>query len=132
MILLDIFTNLYESIIGIDNSGLDYQNTFKGVGLITIIIAVGVCLLFYLLLGRWKPVWFKLSHWLITLAINSILCFAIAILQASSGVEGFSLGGYVLKFAFLNAILGDILFFITSLLIKRYSKFSKLIPLAKP
>jgi hypothetical protein len=133
MILLNFFTDFYEAIIGTDNTGLDYQNAFDGVGLITTLISIGSTLIFYLFFGRWKkPVWFKLSHWIITMGINSALCFGLALWQASSSVEGFVLGGYAIKFALINAAFAALVFFIFSVIIKRQSIYSKYIPFKKP
>jgi len=132
MTTLNIFTSIYESIIGTENTGLDYQDAFQGVGILTFFISSGMSLLFYLLLGRWKPVWCKMSHWLLTMLFNSILCSGIALLQARSGVEGFLFGGYVIKFALLNALFGDLIFFITSVAVKRWSIFSNPIPFKWP
>lgn len=128
MILLDLFISLYEWFIGPAPSGRDFQNAFEGVGMLTVVSSIGFALIFYIWLGRWKPVWFKMSHWLITLGIIGALCFGLAIIQSKFDVIGFVLDGYVIKFALINAIFSAIVFFLSSIALKRYSKFSKFVP----
>lgn len=125
--LLSIFSSLYEVIIGENSNYPEYrEGIFSTVGLITFIISVVICLIFYLGLGRWKPGFHKISHWIITLVINSSICFGLSFSMAK-GELGES-DGYMIRFALVNALYALIYFIIFSLLLKRFSIFPKRTP----
>lgn len=130
MILASFFSSFFKAIAGKPPVGQNYNQAFDGLGIITIAITIVLCCLFYFLFGRMRnKIWFKLSHWIITLSINSSLNFSMAIMQAKWNVAGFVMtGGYPFKVALINAILSAVLFFLLSIIIKRWSIYSKYVP----
>jgi len=133
MTLLNIFADLFKTIIGIEkNYGLDFTEAFKGTGFVICIISLLMAVLFYLVLGRWKPIWNLPKHWYITLFINSLLCILVTFLQSNStNVPDIVLGqiiGYMIKFSCVSFVLGDILFFIFSIAFKKLSRYCKATP----
>ncbi|PJJ83518.1 hypothetical protein [Mucilaginibacter auburnensis] len=126
--LLTIFSPVYEALCG---AHPDYTAEYRGsifgsVGTITLAIIVAMLLLFYVVLGRWKMVWFNLIHWGVTVLITAIICFFIAYLSAKNVLE--LVDGYVWRFAVINAIYTAVIFILLSLIFKNLSVFSKRTP----
>lgn len=126
MILASFFANFYKAIVSTPGDGLNYNKAFTGIGWIAILLSFSIACLFYLFFGRYKKnIWFKRSHWVITLLINFVLIFIFTILQAKWNVAGFVMFGkgfgYALKVAFINGIISTLLFFIFSIILKRWS-----------
>ncbi len=125
--ILSIFSSLYETFIGANPDYPEYRETlFSSVGLLTLLIAFGICLIFYAGFGRWKPFFHKLSHWLVTLLIVAIIGFAFAYVQSKNtlGVTD----SYVTRFSIFNSIFAIVYFIIFSLLLKRISIFARRTP----
>ncbi|MFD2584928.1 hypothetical protein ACFSR6_20695 [Pedobacter vanadiisoli] len=125
--LLSIFSNLYQLISGVHHSVPDYvDEVYDNVGVPTLIIVVIITAIFYLLLGRWKPVFFKTGHWIFTLLLTAIIAVVFAFTSAIK-VIGES-DSYMFRFSLMNGILAAILFFILSTVLKRLSIFAKRTP----
>jgi len=122
-----IFSFLYEIFCGENTDSPEYRDSiFNSVGLLTIFIALIICLLFYLVLGRWKNVWYKLIHWVITIILLAIICFSVAYGIAKSEI-GYA-NGYLIKFAIFNALFSIFYFIGLSFICKQFSIFSKHTP----
>ena len=132
--LLSIFSTLYELIIGANSDFPEYRDNgiFNITGLITFVIAVLICLLFYVALGRWKNIWYTGVHWVITILIVAAIGFGFAYSQASGGLgigygdDGFT---YLIGFAAINALYAAIYFIAFSFFFKNFSIFSKRTPI---
>jgi len=123
-----IFTSLYEIVIGGNPDYPEYRDgIFASVGLLTLIIAVAICLFFYVALGRWKGVWFTRFHWAITIVICAAVGFGLAFSLAQSAI-GVS-DGYLIRFALINAAFSALYFIVFSFLFKNFSIFSKRTPI---
>jgi len=125
--LLSIFNPIYELLLGVNTTTPDYrEDIFTSVGTMTAITASALAALFYLVLGLWKPIWHKRSHWLISLAIAIVLGFYFSFAITSKALGTFDHYGF--KFGWVNAIYAAITFFLCSLGFKRFSIFAKRTP----
>jgi len=123
-----MFVTLYELILGPNNDPIYADEIFTPVGFLTLLATLVAAALFYLLLGRWKPVFDKLPHWLILLAVVAILAFAYALTYALGRTGADESDGYMQGFAAMNAVYAALYFFLFSLALKRFSIFAKRTP----
>lgn len=122
--MLSIFETLYEIFGDGGDQSQDYRiQIYNPVGFGTTGFALLVALFFYLLLGRWKEVWYSSTHWLITLFLFAGLCFGFAMLMAHNVLQ--IIDPYLIQFSIVNAVWGSLLFFIFSIFLKRFSIYSK-------
>lgn len=126
--LLSIFTSLYQALIGKNDDPIYEDEVFFSVGLFTIIIALAVGILFYLSIGRWKAIFCHLKHWIVSLLIVLVVTGLLALQQAKSATQAEVFDAYMVRFAMFNALFAIIWFFLFSLLLKRFSIFSKHTP----
>lgn len=122
-----LFTNIYEFICGKNQDIYDYRDRIYGsVGFLTLLIAIVIGLIFYVVLGRWRNVWHTLSHWAITIVLAAAIGFALAYGLAKSIIG--AVDGYLIQFALMNAALLACYFILLSLVLKRFSIYSKRTP----
>ncbi|GAA4295417.1 MULTISPECIES: hypothetical protein [Hymenobacteraceae] len=120
----NFFSGLYELFLGRPMPASftnDYREVvFPNTGLMLFIITLVMVVLYYYVLNRALSTGFyKPRHWYIFLAINAIIAFIIPISQVSGA--DIDTHSYTYTFAFVNAVLSLILFFIFSLLLKKGS-----------
>lgn len=122
-----LFTSLYEVFIGENPDYPEYrEGIFSSVGLLTFLLAAVAAAIFYVALGRWKPVFEKPVHWFITLALTALIGFLLAYTQAR-GTLG-ATDSYTTRFALFNALYAAVYFFLFSILFKRFSIFARHTP----
>ena len=122
-----MFSVLYE-LLGGKNDNPAYANTiYSSVGLFTLIIALVFAVVFYLLLGRWRPIWDKQKHWLVTIVALAVIAFSMA-LSLAKGATGEEVDAYMVTFSLINAVYAVVYFIIMSFLLKRASIFAKRTP----
>lgn len=126
--LLSIFASLYELILGTHQDYSDEFETtiFPAVGIITFVIAIVFCLLFYVALGRWRALWYTTTHWVITIALVAAVGFGLAVMQAKNAIDLFD--NYILLFALYNALFAAVVFIAVSFLFRNFSIFSRRTP----
>lgn len=125
--LLTVFSGLYELISGSNSDVPDYnEEVYDTVGPITLVVVIAMILIFYLLLGRWKPIFHKLGHWVITLTFTMVAAFTIAFICAKD-VTG-EIDAYMYRFSLMNLIFAAVIFILLSLIVKKMSIFSKRTP----
>ena len=125
--LLTIFSGLYELISGANPDVPDYvDGVYDTVGQITLVLLVALAIIFYLLLGRWKPIFYKLGHWIFTLLVIMAASFAIAFVVAHEVIG--EIDSYTYRFSLMNAIFSAVAFLLLSTAFKRMSIFSKRTP----
>ena len=125
--LLSFFSGLYETLAGPNNEVPEYRDgIFSSVGMLTIIIVLAIAAVFYLLLGRWRTIFHRLPHWIITLVAVAIFGFSFAFAQASGSIG--SSDSYTTRFALVNALLAMVYFFLFSILLKKFSIYAKRTP----
>lgn len=125
--LLTIFSGLYELISGAKPEVPEYNGeVYDSVGLMTVVLVLVLAVIFYILLGRFKPIFHRGVHWMITLGILMWASFALA-LMISQDVIG-EIDSYMYFFSLMNAVFACLLFFICSLAFKRASIFAKRTP----
>ena len=84
MILASFFANFYKAIVSTPGDGLNYNKAFTGIGWIAILLSFSIACLFYLFFGRYKKnIWFKRSHWVITLLISIVVELVVIFLYLS-------------------------------------------------
>lgn len=126
--LLSIFSILYELIIGNNSDYPEYRDgIFDSVGLISLVVALGFCFVFYVVLGQWKAIWYTKTHWLLTVLIVAVFGFGFAYSQAK-GITG-DYDSYVVRFSFVNGVYSALYFVGFSFLLKNFSIFSKHTPI---
>jgi hypothetical protein len=126
--LLTIFSPFYEWICGSNGESPEYNDNgiYDSVGFITVAVTLLLTIVFYVLLGRWKPVFYTIRDWIITLFINAFIGFGLAFTSAKGELG--SIDGYLIRFAIINAIFTIVLFFMLSIILKRASIFAKRTP----
>lgn len=125
--LLSVFSPLYELVCGVNSNYPEYRTQlFGSTGLLTIVLALIIGLLFYVVLGRWKLIWFNKAHWAATIALCALFGFLLAFISAKSLLG--LVDGYLLRFALFNAIFAAVFFILFSFLLKNFSIFSKRTP----
>ncbi len=122
-----MFKFIYELLGGKNADPVYSTEVYPAVGLFTLLFALIFALIFYLALGRWKPVWDKLSHWIITLIVLIGVAVYFALSQAK-GSTGEDYDAYMYKFSLVNALIATIYFVIFSILLKKASIFAKRTP----
>ncbi len=127
-LLTSIWTGMYEAFIGPNVNFPEYRTgIFSAVGLMTLLLAIAVCALFYAALGRWKPVFHKPLHWIVTLVLVGLAGFVFAWTQAAGTIS--TTDAYTFRFGLFNALYAIGYFIVFSLLLKRVSIFAKHTPL---
>lgn len=126
--ILSIFSSLYQALIGKNDDPIYEDEIFFTVGLFTLIIALGVAILYYLGIGRWRAVFCHLKHWIVSLFIVLIVTGLLALQQSKSVTQADAFDAYMVRFAMFNALFAIVGFFIFSLLLKRFSIFAKRTP----
>jgi hypothetical protein len=118
--LLTLFSGLYELITGSNQNVPDYvSDIYDTVGLITLIIVIIVAAIFYIGIGRWKPIFIKTGHWIFTLIVLMIASFSIAFGTAKDVIG--EVDSYMYRFSL-------VLFLILSFIFKSLSIFAKRTP----
>jgi hypothetical protein len=126
--LLSIFSSLYEGLLSANPENPEYRDSiFPTVGVITLVVSLVIALIFYGGLGRWKPVFHKRWHWVMTLILTAVVGFVLALLFVKDEIG--LIDGYTWRFTFVNALYVGIYFIIFSLILKRFSIFAKHTPL---
>lgn len=121
-----MFKLLYE-LIGKNPDPSYVSDVYPSVGLFTLLVALIFAVVFYLLLGRWKPVWDKTPHWIATLFILAALAFFFAFSTAKSATGG-EADSYMYTLSLINAVYAILYFVVFSLLLKKGSIFAKRTP----
>lgn len=125
--LLSVFSSLYELVCKPNQNYPEYRDSiFSSVGLLTLIISIVISIIFYIGLGRWKPIWYTLVHWIITLVLVTGIGFGLALLQTKSIIQ--LIDSYTIQFAIFNSIFSAIYFIVLSLFLKKASIFAKKTP----
>jgi hypothetical protein len=125
---MSFFTLIYEALIGANPFNPEYRGgIFSSVGTVSSVTTIVIGLLFYVALGRWKPVFHKTVHWIITLIFSGIAGFVLAYMLTNSEIG--NTDAYALRFAFINMLYAMVCFMVLSLLLKRASIFAKHTPL---
>lgn len=122
-----MFTAIYELLCGKNDDPVYASDIYPNVGLFTLVIAIVFAIIFYLLLGRWRPVWDKVSHWIISLIVLAGIAFYLALSQSKNGT-GEDADSFMYKFSIFNAFIAVVYFFIFSVLLKRTSIFARRTP----
>ena len=123
-----MFKYLYELICGQNVDPTYAASVYPSVGLFTLIFAFSFAVIFYLVLGRWKPIWDKLRHWVITIVLLIGLSAFFALTQAKGATAEESFNSFMYKFSMVNSFYAVVYFILFSLLLKRASIFAKRTP----
>lgn len=123
-----MFKFIYELFCGTNADPVYATDVYPTVGLFTFLLVLIVALVFYLALGRWKPVWDKLIHWVITLIILAGIAIYFALTQAKHATGEDDYDSYMYKFSMINALVAFFYFVLFSLLLKKASIFAKRTP----
>lgn len=122
-----MFTALYELFAGTNDDPVYASEVYPTVGLFTLVFAIAFAILFYLLLGRWKPVWDKKVHWIVTLVLLCGIAVYLA-LSESKSATGEEYDSFMYKFALINSLIMVVYFFVFSLLLRKASIFARHTP----
>ena len=119
-----MFTAIYEFFCGTNDDPVYASDVYPNVGLFTLVLAIVFAIIFYLLLGRWKPVWDKTVHWIISLVILVAIAFYLALSQSKSAT-GEDADSFMYKCSLINALIATFYFFIFSAPAKKNVHFCK-------
>ena len=122
-----MFEFLYELLCGQNPDPTFATDVYPFVGLFTLIFAITVTFIFYVVLGRNWPVWDKVIHWVITMVILLIVAFYFAFNKAQTAT-GESEDSFFFTFSFVNTLYAFIYYILFSILFKRFSIFAKRTP----
>ena len=125
--LLSVFSSLYETFIGVNQDYTEYRDHLFGyVGLFTLLMAAAYCFVFYIILGRWRGVWYTRTHWAITILLVAVTGYIMAyvITKNELGVSD----DYVVRFSLFNALFAAVYFILLSFAAKMFSIYSKRTP----
>ena len=123
-----MFQSLYELFLGQNNDPIYVQSIFTPVGTVTLLVTLGVAVLFYVALGRWKPVFHRTLHWAITLVGLLIFGYAYAVWFAKDQTGADDADSYMTGFGGVNVLVAAILFFLFSLGLRYASIFARRTP----
>lgn len=126
---------LYEIIFTpeFENYQIFSEKGYLAGGFICLIFTLITSGIFYLLLGNYREEFARVWKWLLTLIINIVLVFFITVYWESFKVFDFiqdwgSIPNDIWMFSLVNALYAVLLFFLLSLLFKRFSTQSYKIP----
>src|SRR5690606_24772760 len=101
--IASIFSFLYELLAGENTEYPEYrEGIFDSVGFFTFVFSGIAALVFYVGLGRWKMIWFNITHWVITLIFCALLGFGLSFIL-SKGEIGL-VDGYLIRFSLFNSL----------------------------
>lgn len=123
-----MFPLLYELLLGQNDDPIYVENIFTPVGVLTLLVTLALAVAFYLLLGRWRAVFHRTPHWIITLVVVAIFAYAYAVYYALDQTNLPESDSYMQGFGGVNLLYALIEFSIFSILLKRFSIFAKRTP----
>lgn len=123
-----MFTPFYELFLGQNNDPTYVNDIFTPVGINTTVVCLGVAVLFYVALGRWKPVFHRLLHWGLTLTGTLLFAYFYAVWYAKDRIGATDTDSYMTGLGGVNLLLAGVLFFLLSFGLKRLSIFAKRTP----
>jgi hypothetical protein len=123
-----MFQSIYELFLGSNDDPIYVDSIFTPVGTMTTLVALGVAAVFYVALGRWKPVFHRTVHWVLTLVGTLVFAWFYALWFAKDQTGADEADSYMTGFGGVNVLLAAILFFLFSLLLKQASIFAKRTP----
>jgi hypothetical protein len=149
--LQQLFTNIYQAILGNPDPAslipVYRQSVFPGVGLYTLFLALGLALLFYVVLNRLLTTpYFKTSHWAVVLLLSAVLGATIAWQKAAADInaqlastgqqlavgEAATLKRYLWGFTATNALVAALFFILLSFVVKSLSVSARTTPVRWP
>jgi hypothetical protein len=149
--LQQLFTSIYQAILGNPDPAslipVYRQSVFPGVGLYTLFLALGLALLFYVVLNRLLTTpYFKTSHWAVVLLLSAVLGATIAWQKAAADInaqlastgqqlavgEAATLKRYLWGFTATNALVAALFFILLSFVVKRLSVSARTTPVRWP
>ncbi|MBE9462231.1 hypothetical protein ACFP1I_13410 [Dyadobacter subterraneus] len=122
-----MFEFLYELLCGQNPDPIFATDIYPFVGLFTLVFAFVFTLVFYIILGRSRPIWDKTVHWVITMIILLIIAFGFAYNHAQTVTEEEE-NSFFYTFAMVNTLYAFIYYILFSILLKRFSIFAKRTP----
>lgn len=123
-----MFASLYELWLGQNNDPIYADEIFTPVGFLTLLFSLVLAVIFYLLLGRWKPVFDNRGHWIVTLVAAAIFGFVFALQYSLDRTGADETDSYMQGFGGVNAFYAMVYFVIFSFILKRFSIFAKRTP----
>ncbi|MGI4823783.1 MAG: hypothetical protein ACRYFV_21450 [Janthinobacterium lividum] len=149
--LQQLFTSIYQAILGNPDPAslipVYRQSVFPGVGLYTLFLALGLALLFYVVLNRLLTTpYFKTSHWAVVLLLSAVLGATIAWQKAAADInaqlastgqqlavgEAATLKRYLWGFTATNALVAALFFILLSFVVKSLSVSARTTPVRWP
>jgi drug/metabolite transporter (DMT)-like permease len=121
-----MFNYLYTLLCG-KNINPDYKvHIYPFIGLFTLLFAAGLSFIFYVVLGRLRPIWYKTTHWLVIMVLILLVASSLAFNYAEQMTGGDT--PFTYTFAMVNALYAFIYYVIFSLIFKRFSIYAKRTP----
>ena len=124
-----MFTSLYELWLGQNDDPIYAESVFNPVGLLTLLVAFLLAAFFYLGLGRWKAVFYKVGPWIITLLIAAVFGFSYALWYSLDATGADETDSYMQGFGGVNAFYAVLYFTAFSFGLKRFSIYARRTPI---
>lgn len=122
-----VFSFLYELFLGENNEFPEYrEEIFDSIGFFTFLFCGALALVFYLVMGRWRMVWYNTTHWTLTLLVCVLFGFVLAYFFTRNEIG--LVDGYLVRFSLFNSLYAALFFILFSLLLKGFSIYSKRTP----
>ncbi|SEI49902.1 hypothetical protein SAMN05216327_10249 [Dyadobacter sp. SG02] len=121
-----MFQMLYEVLCGAHPNPAYAEEIYPFVGVFTLIAAGLFAFLFYVVLGRMRPIWDKTSHWSATLVLLLLIAFLFSRYHAEAVTE--DMEPFVYRFALVNLLYAAIYYLLFSLAFKKLSIYAKRTP----
>lgn len=121
-----MFSYLYTLLCGKTIYPEYKDHIYPFIGLFTFLLAFALAFIFYIIIGRKWTVWYKTTHWIITMVVILFIAFAFAFNYAEEETGGNTPFDYT--FAMVNTLYAFIYYILFSILLKRFSIFAKRTP----
>lgn len=129
---LSIFTWFFETVAGKNTLFPEYRaSIYLFIGLCLVTIPPLLSFVFYKIINGF-PSFAKFRqtyHWVVTMILSMAIVVTLTLLISKSKTQSSSFDAYMYVLAIVNAIFSCIIFFLASLIFKRFSLHSKFKPI---
>jgi hypothetical protein len=125
---MEAFYFLFESL---DNWDIWDEKGYSSGFIILVATSLLINLIYYIILGRKSMRYSTMGKWFLFGGINFVLVFLITLVVEGITIFDLAFGEFYYEiwlFTIINAFYGFVLYVLLSLLFKRFSIFSKFIP----
>jgi hypothetical protein len=128
-----MFDLLYSYTLGQSFNYLEQfsSDVFLVVGIVSLVVALALCLIYYLIINRMTDKAAQLVHWIVFLVLAILICGVHALVTGTNYMVDVANDvdtPLPILFWLMNAIYGGVYFFLLSILFKKASKYATKVP----